>query len=702
MKVTIRKKTQNAFTYNALEIDELVANLRGGAYSENVWKIRNEYPMLSCRRDGDINIRLIQENMPNMCFTSLVKKINGEAEVREYNALVMLEVNNLQSEDEAKRIKGLAMEIPYTMLCFMGDTGYDVKIVCKARFAGDFAKDDNEKVLRLHTNAYKLLHYHYSTQLMLTVDNIKPELMTWWPVSVDEELYYNPGCEPISVSDREVAIPKLKETKGKKDSVLPGTGKLETLYRIFEWCLDDAYDKARAVTEKEEEFVHNLLSCLADNCCDSGLPIDFAKRGIAIKNVFQELNGDYIDEVLRNAYERKCKIIPFGHIKKSALLIMKTEAFLYQHYELRRNVITGVVQYRKLDGYDYTFKDLTQQVMNSMTKRALKAGIDSWDKDMNRLVNSDEVPEYDPIYDYLLSLPKWNGKDHVGELIARLPIDKEKTADDFPWQEMMRVWLRSMVAHWLGRDVSHGNALVPLIIGGQGCGKTSFCNILLPPELRDYFNDKVDFKNDTNLALGLSRFALINIDEFDSVKKSQQPVLKYLLSKSDIKMRLPYGKSIVMRRRYASFIATTNDRHPLIDNTGSRRFLCLPIENGALIDFLSSVNYEQLYAQLYHEVMSRERYWLTDEETQMLMRHNAKFQKVVTIDAMIASILRLPTTEESGEYVTGSEIIELILGQYPEFMPTKSTSLEIGRVMRTMGFKKKHVTKGQVYLVKCK
>lgn len=702
MKITVRKKTQNAFTYSAIDMEELIANMRSGAYSDSVRLIREDYPLLSRKRNGDIDIRSIHENMPNVCFTSQVRKMNGELELREYNALILLEVSNLQSEKEAKRIKTLATELPYTMLCFIGDTGHDVKIVCGARFGEDISKCDAEKTLRLHTNAYKLLHYHYSTQLMLTVDNIKPELTAWCPVSMDEDLFYNPDSELIMVNDRDIALPTLKAAKEEDASCLPGTNRLDTLFRIFEWCLDDAYDKARSMTTKEDEYVHNLLSCLADNCNDSALPIDFTLRRIASKDIFMEMQKDYIEEVLRNAYRKSSKMVPFGHVKKSALLIMKTAAFLHQHYELRRNVVTGVVQYRRLDGYDYTFKDLTPQVMNSMTMRALKAGLDSWDKDMNRLVNSDEVPEYDPIYDYILALPKWNGNDYVGELIARLPIDKEKTASDFPWEEMMRVWLRSMVAHWMGRDMSHGNALVPLIIGGQGCGKTSFCNIILPPELRDYFNDKVDFKNDTNLALALSRFALINIDEFDSVKKSQQPVLKYLLSKSDIKLRPPYGKSIVMRRRYASFIATTNDRHPLIDNTGSRRFLCLPIAPGSTIDYLSPVDYEQFYAQLYHEVMNRERYWLTDKETQQLMAHNAKFQKVVSLDRMIENIITLPKNEADGEYMTISEITDLVLERYPEFMPTKSTPRDIGFLLTEHGFAKKHITIGQAYCVKRK
>jgi len=120
----------------------------------------------------------------------------------------------------------------------------------------------------------------------------------------------------------------------------------------------------------------------------------------------------------------------------------------------------------------------------------------------------------------------------------------------------------------MGRSSLTGNALVPLLIGPQGCGKSSFCRILLPPELRDYYNDRISFKNETDLNLGLTSFALINIDEFDKVTQRQQVVLKYLLSTADVKYRPPYGKAMKQFRRYASFMGTTNEPQPLTDPTG--------------------------------------------------------------------------------------------------------------------------------------
>ena len=144
-----------------------------------------------------------------------------------------------------------------------------------------------------------------------------------------------------------------------------------------------------------------------------------------------------------------------------------------------------------------------------------------------------------------------------------------------------------MVAMWLGKGQLTGNALVPLLIGRQGCGKTSFCRLLLPPELMNYYNDRINFKNESDLNLGLTSFALINLDEFDKITQRQQIVLKYLVSTTDLNYRPPYGKAYQSHRRYASFIGTTNEQMPLSDPTGARRFICVNIDGD--IDFQTPV-----------------------------------------------------------------------------------------------------------------
>ena len=117
--------------------------------------------------------------------------------------------------------------------------------------------------------------------------------------------------------------------------------------------------------------------------------------------------------------------------------------------------------------------------------------------------------------DYLRHLPQWNGKhDYVGELARRVKTDNDH------WESDFHIWMLSMVAQWLGKDRQHGNAIVPLLIGPQGSGKTTFCRRLLPEYLQIYYNDRISMKNDNDIFIAMSSYALINIDEFDAMSKS--------------------------------------------------------------------------------------------------------------------------------------------------------------------------------------
>ena len=259
-----------------------------------------------------------------------------------------------------------------------------------------------------------------------------------------------------------------------------------------------------------------------------------------------------------------------------------------------------------------------------------------------------------------------------------------------------------MVAMWQGKGQLTGNALIPLLIGRQGCGKSSFCRILLPRDLQDYYNDRINFKNESDLNLGLTSFALINLDEFDSVTQRQQIVLKYLLSTADLKYRPPYGKAYTSNRRYASFIGTTNEATPLTDPTGNRRFVCVSIDGD--IDFETPVEHRQLFAQLCQEVKQGERYWLTKEEEKALMSHNLQYQQLNGLEEMLMSVIQKPRNEEEGEWLSLKDISALLKSHFRGYQEETGTFRKIGNCLNRPLYKfdSRHTMHGTYYLVKKK
>ena len=217
---------------------------------------------------------------------------------------------------------------------------------------------------------------------------------------------------------------------------------------------------------------------------------------------------------------------PLSSVPPSMSLVLRLDEFMNRRYFFRTNEMSGGVEYLDRSMIQFVYKPYTTKVRNSICLEAQQEGLNVWDKDIDRYVNSDRVPIYHPIDHFLGNLPAWDGKERIRALAGRVPCDNPV------WGDLFYRWFLSMVAHWMELDSEHGNSTTPLLVGGQGCGKSTFCLNLLPPVLRPYYTDSIDFGNRRGAELALHRYALINIDEFDSVKSSHQSFLKHILQKA--------------------------------------------------------------------------------------------------------------------------------------------------------------------------
>ena len=662
MRITIINTEKSEKRYTRVELEEFVAQLKDGTY-------RQENTTRDARKE--------------VCFAAEWLKQNGELKTKYDNHLILLSLENLRDLATVREYKDMANRQLYTLLCFIGDDGHSLHIVC--RYTG------------LLLNAYRKLHYIYSTQLGTQVADHEPSLAVSCKVSYDPQPYYNPEALPIIVSEELEDVPEYRIIQENISDYnypeeIPGMSVHDSQMRRFHDCLDAATE-AHLDEEDEQMFAIAVLEHLADGCRQMGLPQAWCARVAAFyPRISDNVSRDTIESVFRSAYLKETlKTIPLKFTRPSALLTFKTEAYMKEHYTLRLNVMTGTPEYRQ-NALSYGFQPLDQAARNTMAIKALKAGVESWDKDLNRYIDSNLIPRYYPMEDFICHLPAWNGKhDYVGELARRVKTDNHFWEDDF------HKWMLSMVAQWLGKNRQHGNSIVPLLIGPQGSGKTTFCSRLLPGYLQTYFNDRLSMKNDNDIFLAMSGYALINIDEFDAMSKSQQPILKYLLSKHDVKFRPPYGKTMEERQRFASFIATTNNRRPLVDPTGSRRFICVYANE---IDNSGNINYDQLYAQLYAELQQGRRYWMDDEDNQRIIQQNDQFQRVSSYEEMILrTYLPSDETPAKTKAVLVQDIMNLLAARFPTFTITKGTDMELGRRLARMGYKKVRRAKGSAFVI---
>ena len=713
-KVTIVKNYRNIETLRTLELEEVIRSIQSCDYREEVDAVRYIMLVTELKRQEDGSVdgaNNFTNKIPRVCFASEIENRNRQRVRKGYNGLVLLEVNNLSSYEEAVAVRQGASLMPQTLLAFVGASGLSVKIVCRGEMLGTGSlPTDEEDIQRFHLNLYEKARLAYNAQLGLIVDKLEPRLDRTCYLGYDPQLVYNPTAIPFytDASSLMQALKPLKPQGEMPYELLPGHSRYHSMRLIYSHCESKAYDDTVGITDEEERRNLTLVR-LAGYCQESGLDMGFAQR----QTIFSLRLGkepDVVRKTFENAYReeherqyRKRMNIakPLKHIPPETLLTMKVDIFLNTNYELRKNVMRGVAEYRERTGLGFSFQDLTEEARNSITIRALSQGIKCWDKDIKRYVNSNDITLYDPMDDFLEHLPRWDGKDRVEPLARRIKTGYED------WPHLFHIWMRSMVAMWKGKGQLTGNALVPLLIGRQGCGKSSFCRILLPRDQREYYNDRINFKNESDLNLGLTSFALINLDEFDRVTQRQQIVLKYLVSTADLKYRPPYGKAYSSHRRYASFIGTTNDPMPLVDPTGSRRFICVQVEGS--IDFETPVQYDQLYAQLKYEVEQlRERYYLTKEEEQALMQHNLRFQKMNGLGEMLMSLFEKPDgnpreNPENGQWLSLKEISarlkKAFKGGYQE---DEGSFIKIGQALSRpeYRFESERKTSGWVYWVK--
>jgi len=373
--------------------------------------------------------------------------------------------------------------------------------------------------------------------------------------------------------------------------------------------------------------------------------------------------------------------------------LMQIEEFFEQNYLFRNNVLNGRYEVTHGGQNPLVWQHLTNERWNSIVWNLEMAlpDVKSLKKYAEMYVYSEHTPLYDPIAEYMNKLPSWNGKDHVGNLINCLAGVNEKQS------EWLRTWLRSMVAHWMKMDVEHGNDVVLLLMGDQGCGKSTFCQRLLPATLREYYLDHLNLANKFDKEMALTHNLLVNIDEFDQVKNSQQAELKHTISKNKVNGRRIYASVQTDQHRYASFVATTNSRQPLKDPTGSRRYLCVNIPSTQLIDNTFEINHEQLYAQILSEINTGKPCYFNREETILLQEANQPYQQIADFETMTKACFRKPKKGEEAKAILISDIFSEIQTYYPHLSPNIKNKMAIGVTLRSLGFQSTHTRSGNAY-----
>ena len=506
MKVSLLKIARKKEVIKRLTLEELTEMIRKNPEESKVVSLRRNYQFYKPQRMGDGQITLDDQqltvNLPRILFAAECVNYKEMQKGLRYNGLVVVEVNGLKTYEEAVAVRNQAARMDETVMAFLGASGKSVKIVCRGELfgktpplapplegAGSQLPTKEDDVRQFHKNLYETARRAYQNQFGFDIEYLEPKLERTVYLSADPEMYFNPNARPFKADAEKHDQPEPTPISWESSLLMPGRTVKRTYHFNWLYILREVFGSYFDLPDEDRQM--QLLQQIARKSLEQGIPLSHA-QGMTLEHPLFHNDPELVKSVFATTYEvtlmedyrKKHKMKPLKSVPQETLQTMRTEIFLTANYDMRKNLMTGVAEYRMKYSEDQTFKPLTVEVRNDMTIEAREQGLKSWDQDVNRFIDSTRIEQYDPVNTWLDQLPEWDGVDRIGALAARVPTEQPH------WEKYLRYWLVGMVAQWRESDKQlTGNALTPLLIGRQGCGKTRFCKILLPPELRDYYND---------------------------------------------------------------------------------------------------------------------------------------------------------------------------------------------------------------------
>ncbi len=629
----------------------------------------------------------------------LTKQANGRLDIAAFNNLVTLHVGGLMRQDDIEAVKQAAKMLPMTFAAFTGADGRSVEILVSIVQQDGLQPATEPEMDRLCLSAYDTAVAVYSGVLPKPIERQAVNARSSFRMTLDPQPYYNPQPTPLKVAVSTATAPTASandadtETDAQQKTDFLLYADYELMYRR---AAEEAYEETADVIESQRYDAY--VTELARRLCLMGVPEEEAFLHIRNHHVYKAI----YDEDTFRAIVSAVYVEEKPRRKKDLEMVSAETRQLIQHlttrYVFRFNTVMGYTEYRQNNTWSLDWQPCDKNAVNGMTLEARLSNLDVTEKDVYRYVNSSMIRHSDPIGDYLASVAdKWDRKtDHIAMLARCVPCDIPQ------WEQWFKKWFVAMVAQWLLPYQDYGNAIVPLLISPQGDGKSAFCRMLLPKELRWGFLETLDISEKRTTLQSMHNFLLINLDEFNRISpKQQEGFLKNVIQLPSVKIKRPYGKHVEEFRRYASFISTTNETTVLSDPTGSRRFICVGLT--APIDTNYKINYEGLYGQAYHLVMHEKlQWWFGPDEVQQVVEHNRQYQQLPPAVLYFQEYFEPAQSEADGEWLTPTAIFERLRRQAGSGLKATSVAA-FGRYLKGMTeLPTKRIAKGRLYLVKAK
>lgn len=669
--------------------EEIVSAIGSPKYRNIVESVRRTF-----LEQGEKAANEEKKKLPSVTFSANYRGGRSNATLVKYLGYIVIDIDHL-SKEELARILQTVRACSYTRIAFISPKGMGLKIIAHTQRPDGTLPDTIQEIEDFHNAAYNKVASFYSQLCQTEIDTSGQDVGRTCLLSYDPGIYFNRDATPFIVEQP----PLFYKTQKKKKT--PGRKKQETdnnpvseetalnyhsSHASLMVTLNYYHNKSEKYTEGNR---NNYLHHLACKYNRHGIPEQEAAA--FIKSLFTDLPAEETDSLIASAYAHT-EEFNTNKLNSTQKRMLQIEQHISECYETRYNELLHIMEYRRRVSETEQpdpFRILDDRMENSIWMEMNELGYACNVKMIQNLIYSDFSSSYHPIREYFKELPEWDGIDYI-----RILADSVRTNHQSFWTECLERYLVGMCAAATQDDVVNHTVLL-LCSEVQNIGKTTFINNLLPPELRTYLSTGLINPNSKDDLAKIAQSMLINLDEFEGMSGRDLNTFKDLVTRKVISIRLPYARRSQNFPHTASFAGTCNYQEILHDTTGTRRFLCFHADS---IEFIK-INYTQLYAQIKHLLNTPGyQYWFTQEDNNRIEKNNEDFIFHSPEEELVLTHIRKPERFEKVQYLTVSEIAELIR-ERTGYQYSIGAKIQIGKVMVKHNFESKKGRNGRRYAV---
>ena len=669
--------------------EEIVSAIGSPKYRNIVERVRRTF-----LEQGEKAANEEKKKLPSVTFSANYRGGRSNATLVKYLGYIVIDIDHL-SKEELARILQTVRACSYTRIAFISPKGMGLKIIAHTQRPDGTLPDTIQEIEDFHNAAYNKVASFYSQLCQTEIDTSGQDVGRTCLLSYDPGIYFNRDATPFIVEQP----PLFYKTQKKKKT--PGRKKQETdnnpvseetalnyhsSHASLMVTLNYYHNKSEKYTEGNR---NNYLHHLACKYNRHGIPEQEAAA--FIKSLFTDLPAEETDSLIASAYAHT-EEFNTNKLNSTQKRMLQIEQHISECYETRYNELLHIMEYRRRVSETEQpdpFRILDDRMENSIWMEMNELGYACNVKMIQNLIYSDFSSSYHPIRKYFKELPEWDGIDYI-----RILADSVRTNHQSFWTECLERYLVGMCAAATQDDVVNHTVLL-LCSEVQNIGKTTFINNLLPPELRTYLSTGLINPNSKDDLAKIAQSMLINLDEFEGMSGRDLNTFKDLVTRKVISIRLPYARRSQNFPHTASFAGTCNYQEILHDTTGTRRFLCFHADS---IEFIK-INYTQLYAQIKHLLNTPGyQYWFTQEDNNRIEKNNEDFIFHSPEEELVLTHIRKPERFEKVQYLTVSEIAELIR-ERTGYQYSIGAKIQIGKVMVKHNFESKKGRNGRRYAV---